>query len=77
LSSAVMLYGMSLFYGVASTVLGISISTIGACDQPRVRVVLDVRQAYGRTLRQAFRAVPLPAGARPLRKRTAARRSGR
>jgi len=36
-------------------------------DQPRVRVVLDVQQAYGRTLRQAFRAVPLPAGAQPAR----------
>ena len=36
-------------------------------DQPRVRVVLDVQQAYGRTLRQAFRAVPLPAGAQAAR----------
>jgi hypothetical protein len=34
-------------------------------DQRRVRVVLDVDQAYGRTLREAFRAVPLPADAKP------------
>ena len=36
-------------------------------DQPRVRVVLDGQQAYGRTLRRAFRAVPLPAGQQPAR----------
>jgi hypothetical protein len=34
-------------------------------DQRRTRVVLDVRQRYARTLQRAFRAVPLPADARP------------
>jgi hypothetical protein len=33
--------------------------------QRRVPVVLDVREAYGRTLRRAFRSVPLPSTARP------------
>jgi hypothetical protein len=34
-------------------------------DQRRVQVVLDVREAYGRTLRRAFRSVPLPSTAQP------------
>jgi hypothetical protein len=36
-------------------------------DQRRVRVRLDVRQPYGRTLRRALDAVPLPDNARPAR----------
>jgi hypothetical protein len=38
--------------------------TVGAA-QRCVRVALDVRQSYGRTLSRAFRRVPLPASARP------------
>ncbi len=36
-----------------------------ARDQGRIRVILDVRRPYGRTLQRAWRAVPLPRNARP------------
>jgi hypothetical protein len=36
-------------------------------NQRRVRVVLDVTQPYGGTLRRAFRAVPIPDAAQPAR----------